>query len=108
MRDWPQEGNLAYRAAALYAERTGWPKGFEIEIVKNIPIGGGLGGGSADAAATLRILNTLSPKPISEENLIALAEELGSDREAASITTVAVERHPTFLPAFRDRNRTGL
>jgi len=79
MRDWPQEGNLAYRAAALYAERTGWPKGFEIEIVKNIPIGGGLGGGSADAAATLRILNTLSSKPVSEENLIALAEELGSD-----------------------------
>jgi len=79
MRDWPAEGNLAYRAAVMYADETGWPKGFEIEIVKNIPIGGGLGGGSADAAAVLRILNGLAPKPVSEEALSALASRLGSD-----------------------------
>jgi 4-diphosphocytidyl-2-C-methyl-D-erythritol kinase len=79
MRDWPPEGNLGYRAAALYADETGWPKGFEIEIVKNIPIGGGLGGGSADAAAVLRILNGLATKPISEEALLNLAGGLGSD-----------------------------
>jgi 4-diphosphocytidyl-2-C-methyl-D-erythritol kinase len=79
MRDWPPEGNLAYRAAALFAGETGWPKGFEIEIVKNIPIGGGLGGGSADAAAVLRILNGLAPKPLSEEMLHELAGRLGSD-----------------------------
>jgi len=79
MRDWPAEGNLAYRAAALFADETGWPKGFEIEIVKNIPIGGGLGGGSADAAAVLRILNGLAAKPVSEEVLIGLAGQLGSD-----------------------------
>ena len=79
MRDWPAEANLAYRAAALYADEVGWPKGFEIEIVKNIPIGGGLGGGSADAAGVLRILNGLAPKPISEEALMNLAGSLGSD-----------------------------
>ena len=79
MRDWPAEGNLAYRAAALFADETGWPKGFEIEIVKNIPIGGGLGGGSADAAAVLRILNGLSAKPVSQKALFALAGQLGSD-----------------------------
>lgn len=79
MRDWPPEGNLAYRAAALFADETGWPKGFEIEIVKNIPIGGGLGGGSADAAAVLRILNGLARKPVSEEALLDLAGRLGSD-----------------------------
>src|SRR5687768_6585994 len=79
MRDWPAEGNLAYRAAALFAEDTGWPKGFEIEIVKNIPIGGGLGGGSADAAAVLRILNSLAAKPVSEEALFTLGGQLGSD-----------------------------
>jgi len=79
MRDWPPEGNLAYRAAALFAAETGWPKGFEIEIVKNIPIGGGLGGGSADAAAVLRILNGLARKPVSEEALLDLAGRLGSD-----------------------------
>lgn len=79
MRDWPPEGNLGYRAAALYADETGWPKGFEIEIVKNIPIGGGLGGGSADAAAVLRILNSLAPKPVSDEALLGLGGALGSD-----------------------------
>ena len=79
MRDWPPEGNLGYRAAALYADETGWPKGFEIEIVKNIPIGGGLGGGSADAAAVLRILNSLAPKPVSDETLLGLGGALGSD-----------------------------
>jgi 4-diphosphocytidyl-2-C-methyl-D-erythritol kinase len=79
MRDWPAEANLGYRAAILYAEETGWPKGFEIEIVKNIPIGGGLGGGSADAAGVLRILNGLAPNPISEEALMNLAGALGSD-----------------------------
>jgi 4-diphosphocytidyl-2-C-methyl-D-erythritol kinase len=79
MRDWPAEGNLAFRAAALYADETGWPKGFEIEIEKNIPIGGGLGGGSADAAAVLRILNGLAPNPISDEALLELGGRLGSD-----------------------------
>ena len=79
MRDWPAEANLAYRAATLYADEVGWPKGFEIEIVKNIPIGGGLGGGSADAAGVLRILNGLAPKPVSEEALMNLAGSLGSD-----------------------------
>ncbi|HXN76167.1 MAG TPA: 4-(cytidine 5'-diphospho)-2-C-methyl-D-erythritol kinase [Gemmatimonadaceae bacterium] len=79
MRDRPQEENLAYRAATLYAEETGWPGGFEIVIKKRIPIGGGLGGGSADAAAVLRILNTLSPNPLETAALLLLAGRLGSD-----------------------------
>ncbi|MDP9201559.1 MAG: 4-(cytidine 5'-diphospho)-2-C-methyl-D-erythritol kinase [Gemmatimonadota bacterium] len=79
MRDQPPEKNLAYRAAEIYAEETGWPKGFEVEIVKNIPIGGGLGGGSADAAAVLRILNKLSSKPLAPEKLLELAGRVGSD-----------------------------
>jgi 4-diphosphocytidyl-2-C-methyl-D-erythritol kinase len=45
----PIEANLAYRAAAAYAAARGWPDGFAIEIEKRIPVGGGLGGGSADA-----------------------------------------------------------
>ena len=79
MRDQPQEDNLAYRAAALYSEETGWPGGFEIVIKKRIPIGGGLGGGSADAAAVLRILNALSPNPLEADALRDLASRLGSD-----------------------------
>lgn len=79
MRDQPETGNLAFRAAEVYAKRTGWPHGFEIVIKKRIPIGGGLGGGSADAAAVLRILNTIADNPVSSENLRAMAFELGSD-----------------------------
>ena len=79
MRNEPEEKNLAFRAAALYAEETGWPGGFEIVIKKRIPIGGGLGGGSADAAAVLRILNKLSPKPVSAGALQRFASRLGSD-----------------------------
>src|SRR3954471_8595902 len=45
------EKNLAFRAGLAYAEATGWPSGFSIELTKRIPVGGGLGGGSADAGA---------------------------------------------------------
>jgi 4-diphosphocytidyl-2-C-methyl-D-erythritol kinase len=72
------QSNLAYRAAAAYADATGWPSGFAIEIEKRIPIGGGLGGGSADAGAVLRALDALSPRPL-RERLIDLAAPLGAD-----------------------------
>lgn len=73
------ETNLGFRAATLFAAERGWPRGFEIDIEKHIPIGGGLGGGSADAAAVLRILNTLAPQPVSAERLLGMAAQLGSD-----------------------------
>src|SRR5256885_11116759 len=79
MRDQPQEENLAFRAATLFSAETGWPSGFEIVIKKRIPIGGGLGGGSPDAAAVVRRLNPLSPRPISPEALRDLPARLGSD-----------------------------
>lgn len=75
----PAEKNLAWRAAAAYAERDGWPRGFAIEIEKRIPVGGGLGGGSADAGAVLRALNALNPRPLPERELLALALALGAD-----------------------------
>ncbi len=75
----PTEQNLAWRAATRFAEVAGWPSGFAIRIDKSIPVGGGLGGGSADAAAVLRGLNQLAPKPLDEHALIMLAGELGSD-----------------------------
>lgn len=79
MRDQPEEENLAFRAAELYSRETGWPHGFEIVIKKRIPIGGGLGGGSADAAAVLRILNAIAEHPITTEELGMMAFQLGSD-----------------------------
>jgi 4-diphosphocytidyl-2-C-methyl-D-erythritol kinase len=74
----PVERNLAYRAALAYSEAVGWPNGFAIEIDKRIPVGAGLGGGSADAGAVLRALDALSPQPLGAR-LIDLATPLGAD-----------------------------
>jgi 4-diphosphocytidyl-2-C-methyl-D-erythritol kinase len=73
------EDNLAWRAAAAYAEASGWETGWHMTIEKHIPVGGGLGGGSADAAAVLRALESMSPSPIGAAALLALAGTLGSD-----------------------------
>lgn len=73
------DDNLALRAARAFRGRAGWPAGFEIEIDKRIPVGGGLGGGSADAGAVLRILNSLAPRPLADDAVLRVAAELGSD-----------------------------
>lgn len=75
----PAAANLAYRAAETYADLTGWPETFAIHLTKRIPVGGGLGGGSADAGAVLRALDTLSPKPVGDVELRAMATLLGAD-----------------------------
>ncbi len=77
----PIERNLAFRAATAYLDEgeSGLPRGFAIELTKNIPVGGGLGGGSADAGGVLRALNALSPRPLDAEKLQAIAASLGSD-----------------------------
>lgn len=75
----PVERNLAWRAAEAYRAATGWPDGWAIEIDKRIPVGGGLGGGSADAGAVLRCLNALAPAPLSAGELLAIAGPLGAD-----------------------------
>ena len=75
----PLERNLALRAAHAYIAATGWPPGFEITVEKRIPIGAGLGGGSADAGAVLRALDALAPHPMGEDALLRLAAPLGAD-----------------------------
>ena len=75
----PTDKNLAYRAGLAYIERARWPNGFSIELTKNIPAGGGLGGGSSDAGAVLRALDALNDHPLGTEVLSAIAATLGSD-----------------------------
>lgn len=75
----PVESNLAYRAAVAYQDRAGWPAGFTIELDKHIAPGGGLGGGSADAAAVLLTLESLARTPLGEPLLLMIATELGAD-----------------------------
>lgn len=86
----PVEKNLAWRAAVAYAEATGWPSGFAIELQKSIPVGAGLGGGSADAGAVLRALDALSPRPLGPK-LVEIAAPLGAD-----VPFMTIE-HPTVL-----------
>lgn len=75
----PAAHNLALRAADAYAAATGWPAGVSIEIDKHVPVGGGLGGGSADAGAVLRALDALAPRPVGERVLLGIAARVGSD-----------------------------
>ena len=71
--------NLAYRAAALLAGHCDIEPDVRIELTKHIPEGGGLGGGSSDAAATLRLCNELWSTGLDDPQLAALGAELGSD-----------------------------
>jgi 4-diphosphocytidyl-2-C-methyl-D-erythritol kinase len=75
----PVERNLAWRAAVAYADVAGWADGFAIELEKRIPIGGGLGGGSADAGAVLRAMDAMTSKPLGEAALLRIAFTLGAD-----------------------------
>ncbi len=74
----PVERNLAWRAAMALRD-AGGPDTFAIEIEKRIPVGAGLGGGSADAGAVLRALNSLSESPLPDDKLLAVAATLGAD-----------------------------
>lgn len=71
--------NLAARAAGLLRDMTGYSGGVHIEIRKEIPVGGGMGGGSADAAGTLVGLNRLWQLGLTVEKLMELGARLGSD-----------------------------
>ncbi|MFV0438658.1 MAG: 4-(cytidine 5'-diphospho)-2-C-methyl-D-erythritol kinase [Desulfopila sp.] len=73
--------NLAWRAARLFFERSrrGRGMGVEIGLVKRIPVGAGLGGGSSDAGTVLRGLNALFDQEFTETELVKLATGLGAD-----------------------------
>ena len=74
------ERNLAWKAAKVYCDALHKdPGGLEIRILKRIPSGAGLGGGSADAAAVLRALNRYYDEPLSVMALSELGAEVGSD-----------------------------
>ena len=73
-----QLDNLAWQAADLFLSEVGG-RPVHINLVKRIPMGAGLGGGSADAAAVLRGLNRLASRPVPLEQLQRLGAQLGSD-----------------------------
>jgi len=77
--DGPLEDNLVLRAARAFGAATGAPVRAEIQLHKRVPVGGGLGGGSSDAAATLRALNRRAGAPLDRPALLRLGAGLGSD-----------------------------
>ena len=80
--------NLVADALAGLRAR-GWsPPALRVEITKRIPVAGGMGGGSADAAAVLQIAHEL--EPVALDDMVALAAELGADVPAALIRRISV------------------
>jgi 4-diphosphocytidyl-2-C-methyl-D-erythritol kinase len=75
----PPDDDLAVRAARLLQAESGCALGVEVALDKRIPMGGGLGGGSSDAATTLLGLNRLWHLDWPRERLAALALRLGAD-----------------------------
>lgn len=94
--------NLAIRAAKLLARTTGVPGGVHLEITKHVPIAGGMGGGSADAAATLVACDAMWGTMLSKEELHALAAKLGADVPFAMSggTAIGTGRGDRLSPAL--------
>jgi len=74
-----EEQDLCVRAARLLQSETGCRSGVDIAVEKHIPMGGGLGGGSSDAATTLIALNRLWSLGLSRRRLMQLGLRLGAD-----------------------------
>jgi 4-diphosphocytidyl-2-C-methyl-D-erythritol kinase len=96
------ERNLAVRAALLLARRTGIDAGVHLHIRKDIPVAGGMAGGSADAAAALVACDALWHAGLSRDELRELAAELGSDVPFALLggTAVGTGRGERLTPAL--------
>jgi 4-diphosphocytidyl-2-C-methyl-D-erythritol kinase len=75
----PEASDLSVRAARLLKAAGGIGLGADITLVKHLPVGGGLGGGSSDAATTLLVLNRLWGLDLPRTRLLELALELGAD-----------------------------
>ncbi len=73
------DDNLCLRAARLLKSHTGTRLGAELALEKRIPVGGGMGGGSSDAASVLLVLNRLWETGLGREELLQLGTRLGAD-----------------------------
>lgn len=74
-----EDDDLTVRAAKILKQETGYQGGVCIEVEKNLPMGGGLGGGSSDAATVLVVLNQLWQLGLTEQRLMELGLALGAD-----------------------------
>lgn len=86
------DDNLVVKAARAFAAKTGQPVNARIELTKNLPVASGIGGGSADAAATLRGLAQLHPNAATDTALHDIALGIGSDVPACLVSKPLVMR----------------
>jgi 4-diphosphocytidyl-2-C-methyl-D-erythritol kinase len=77
--DWPATSDLAVRAHLAMEQHVGRRLPVQMKLEKRIPVGGGLGGGSSDAAATLRAVNELFELGLADDELRGIGAGLGSD-----------------------------
>jgi len=99
----PTDGaNIAIKAARLLAAKTGYRGGASIEIGKHVPVTGGMGGGSADAAATLIACDALWGTELPREDMLDLARKLGADVPFALTggTAIGTGRGDELSPAL--------
>lgn len=94
--------NLVIRAAHLLQARTGYRGGARLHVVKRVPIAGGMGGGSADAAAALTALDALWGLGLTRDELLGLGAELGADVPFALMggTAIGTGRGDRLSPAL--------
>ncbi|AND15956.1 4-(cytidine 5'-diphospho)-2-C-methyl-D-erythritol kinase [Rathayibacter tritici] len=94
--------NLAIKAARALARATGYRGGVHLEIEKHVPIAGGMGGGSADAAATLLACDALWGTACTREQLLGIAASLGADVPFSFTggTAIGVGRGDELSPAL--------
>ena len=97
LADVPLEQNLIYRAAKLLQHHASSPLGVTIELDKRLPMGGGIGGGSSDAATTLVALNYLWNINLPVDALAELGRQLGAD------VPVFVRGHSAFAVGVGER-----
>ena len=99
----PTDGsNIAIKAARLLARRTGYRGGVRLQIDKHVPVTGGMGGGSADAAATLLACDALWGTGLPREDMLELAAQLGADVPFALTggTAIGTGRGDQLSPAL--------
>ena len=92
--------NLVVKAARMLQEHLGEPRGAELKLTKNLPVASGIGGGSADAAAALRLLNRLWDARLPAAELERIGLMLGSDVPAcvSSVTQMVRGRGEVLEP----------
>lgn len=94
--------NLAIKAARALARKSGYRGGVHLEIEKNVPIAGGMGGGSADAAATLLACDSLWGTNATKDELLGIGAKLGADVPFAFTggTAIGTGRGDQLSPAL--------